>query len=282
MKQKILMLLAMALLTSVCAMAQSNDATPLKGDVNGDGTVDVADIVAVIDLMAKGEYSITWNGNGATSFSSTNATTSFTENVAFSSLTKPTASRKYTYTFGSTSRTYTYVHNDATDWGASASGNPFSGNLELKNYTFYALWGAGSWNNDDIPSAGSDVTRTITWNLNNGSGEINGATTQYTVQYAWSPTISSLPANPTENKTFTSTPSIAESSFTFPSNPTAPSDSQEFDGWYTAENGGTKITADNITDNLSRTGNTTFYAHYKAKAVTYYFSVGTEEVTSSN
>lgn len=36
-------------------MAQSNDATPLKGDVNGDGMVDVADIVAVIDVMEKGD-----------------------------------------------------------------------------------------------------------------------------------------------------------------------------------------------------------------------------------
>ncbi|MBR2153948.1 MAG: hypothetical protein IJ901_04960 [Bacteroidaceae bacterium] len=53
--KKFFFMLAAMLLTSVCAMAQSNNTTPLKGDVNGDGAVDVADIVAVIDVMAKGE-----------------------------------------------------------------------------------------------------------------------------------------------------------------------------------------------------------------------------------
>ena len=53
--KRIFAILAAVLLTSVCAMAQSNDATPLKGDVNGDGMVDVADIVAVIDVMEKGD-----------------------------------------------------------------------------------------------------------------------------------------------------------------------------------------------------------------------------------
>ena len=55
MKQKILMLLAAVLLSSVSAFAQSgNDTTPLKGDVNGDGKVDVADIAAVIEIMKNG------------------------------------------------------------------------------------------------------------------------------------------------------------------------------------------------------------------------------------
>ena len=48
MKTRILSLAAM-LLMSVCTYAQSE--TPLKGDVNGDGKVDVADIVAVIETM---------------------------------------------------------------------------------------------------------------------------------------------------------------------------------------------------------------------------------------
>ncbi len=55
MKQKFLMLLAAVLLGSASAFAQSGNNEPLKGDVNGDGVVDVADIVAVIDVMAKGE-----------------------------------------------------------------------------------------------------------------------------------------------------------------------------------------------------------------------------------
>lgn len=45
------LLLAAVLLGSVSVNAQSE--TPLKGDVNGDGKVDVADIVAVIEIMKK-------------------------------------------------------------------------------------------------------------------------------------------------------------------------------------------------------------------------------------
>jgi hypothetical protein len=54
MKQKILMLLAVVLLSSANAFAQSGNSEPLKGDVNGDGVVDVADIAAIIDIMANG------------------------------------------------------------------------------------------------------------------------------------------------------------------------------------------------------------------------------------
>lgn len=43
------LLLAAVLLGSASVKAQSE--TPLKGDVNGDGKVDVADIVAVIEIM---------------------------------------------------------------------------------------------------------------------------------------------------------------------------------------------------------------------------------------
>ncbi|MBO7592997.1 MAG: hypothetical protein J6T00_06495 [Bacteroidaceae bacterium] len=50
MKTKFFFLLA-ALLLNVCAFAQSENTTPLKGDVNNDGTVDVADINAVIEIM---------------------------------------------------------------------------------------------------------------------------------------------------------------------------------------------------------------------------------------
>ena len=53
MKTRIFTLLAAMLLTVISAFAQSN--APLKGDVNGDGRVDVADIANIIDIMAKGE-----------------------------------------------------------------------------------------------------------------------------------------------------------------------------------------------------------------------------------
>lgn len=55
------MLLAAVLLGSVSVNAQSKKApkkaeseTPLKGDVNGDGKVDVADIVAILKIMKDG------------------------------------------------------------------------------------------------------------------------------------------------------------------------------------------------------------------------------------
>lgn len=49
--KKFFMLLAAVLLGSVSAMAQSGNNEPLKGDVNEDGTVDVADIAAVIAII---------------------------------------------------------------------------------------------------------------------------------------------------------------------------------------------------------------------------------------
>ena len=51
--KKIFMLLAAVLLSSANLFAQSNE--PLKGDVNEDGVVDVADVVAVIDIIAKSQ-----------------------------------------------------------------------------------------------------------------------------------------------------------------------------------------------------------------------------------
>ena len=52
MKQRIFMMLA-AMLLSIGAFAQSGNQ-PLKGDVNEDGRVDVADIVAIVDIIMKG------------------------------------------------------------------------------------------------------------------------------------------------------------------------------------------------------------------------------------
>ena len=50
--KRIFLTFAAMLLMSVCTFAQSG--TSLKGDVNGDGKVDVADIVAVIEIMENG------------------------------------------------------------------------------------------------------------------------------------------------------------------------------------------------------------------------------------
>ena len=54
MRTKKLFLFAAMLLTSVCAFAQSEDDEPLVGDVNGDGVVDIADVVAVLKIMKDG------------------------------------------------------------------------------------------------------------------------------------------------------------------------------------------------------------------------------------
>lgn len=74
--KKLFMLLAAVLLGSVSAFAQSGNNEPLKGDVNEDGTVDVADIVDVIKILkdaggAVGEKMCYWyvgsnNGNAVT------------------------------------------------------------------------------------------------------------------------------------------------------------------------------------------------------------------------
>ena len=50
------------MLASVCAMAQSTIIEPAKGDVNSDGQVDVADIVAVINIMKSGGGSVEVGG----------------------------------------------------------------------------------------------------------------------------------------------------------------------------------------------------------------------------
>lgn len=53
MRTKYFFLFAAMLLTSVCAFAQSENE-PLVGDVNGDGVVDIADVVAVLKIMKDG------------------------------------------------------------------------------------------------------------------------------------------------------------------------------------------------------------------------------------
>ncbi len=62
MKQKILMLLAVVLLGSASACAQSGNIEPARSDVNGDGVVDVADIAAVIKIMKDGGGTVTVGG----------------------------------------------------------------------------------------------------------------------------------------------------------------------------------------------------------------------------
>ena len=54
MKTKKIFLMATMLLMSMCSFAQSGNGKPLKGDVNGDDVVDIADVVAVLKIMKDG------------------------------------------------------------------------------------------------------------------------------------------------------------------------------------------------------------------------------------
>ena len=68
MKTKKLFLMAAMLLTSMCAFAQGESNEPLKGDVNGDGKVDVADITAIIAIIMNNTSQTTyyWYGGQTT------------------------------------------------------------------------------------------------------------------------------------------------------------------------------------------------------------------------
>ena len=79
MKTKKLFLMAAMLLMSVCTFAQNS--TPVKGDVNEDGTVDVADLVSIMKIMkdaggAVGEKMYYWYAgvNGGNAVTETNFT----------------------------------------------------------------------------------------------------------------------------------------------------------------------------------------------------------------
>ena len=61
MKTRIFTLLAVMMLASISAFAQSIEH--IKGDVNGDGRVNVADIASIIDVIAKGEAGYFYFGN---------------------------------------------------------------------------------------------------------------------------------------------------------------------------------------------------------------------------
>jgi len=54
MRTRIMTMLAALLLISISAFAQNVNSEPLKGDVNEDGKVDVADINAIIKIMKEG------------------------------------------------------------------------------------------------------------------------------------------------------------------------------------------------------------------------------------
>ena len=100
MKMKKLFLMATMLLMSVCSFAQ-NSNTPLKGDVNGDGKVDVADIVAILKIMKDAgvtQYTVTYHSNGGNSTPATQ-TVNAGETVTLAGAISRNADSSYTYEF---------------------------------------------------------------------------------------------------------------------------------------------------------------------------------------
>ncbi len=106
MKTKKYFMLLAAVLLSVSAFAQSGNNEPLNGDVNGDGTVDVADMVGVIKIMkdgggAVGEKHAYWyagtnGGNAVTADNFTDVATKVAESEIPQTGTV-TASGQYVY-----------------------------------------------------------------------------------------------------------------------------------------------------------------------------------------
>ena len=111
MKTKFMMLLA-AMLLSVSAFAQSGNNEPLKGDVNGDGTVDVADIAAIIEIMKNGggtgEQTTYYFSVGTTAPTASNYTT------ANGATTNIPATKEFTNNSGSKSLVYVLVPSTKT------------------------------------------------------------------------------------------------------------------------------------------------------------------------
>ena len=93
MKAKKLFLMAAMLLTSLCAFAQGENNEPLKGDVNGDGKVDVADITAIIAIIMNNTSQTTYYWYvGPTTPSSIGTIVSSSEEIGWHNFTNGTTS----------------------------------------------------------------------------------------------------------------------------------------------------------------------------------------------
>ena len=144
--KKFFMLLAAVLLGSVSAFAQSGNNEPLKGDVNGDGKVDVADITAVIKIMkenATPQPTYYWYV-GPEQPTADNYTT-LGEQV-----TEYNDSYQYTHNVNvNTSRAYILVHNsksvvsvigNSTGWKVTVT-DSYTGAPSIPNYKVYRTAG---------------------------------------------------------------------------------------------------------------------------------------------
>ena len=144
MKQKFLMLLAVVLLSCVSAFAQSGNNEPLKGDVNEDGKVDVADIVAVINIMKNGGgttdgklyFSVGTTAPTASNYTTANnATTTIPTTKEF---TNNSGSKAYVYILAPSNKTVT-----ATDLAITSIVSPLieDTSITIPNHKVYVTDG---------------------------------------------------------------------------------------------------------------------------------------------
>lgn len=112
--KKFFMLLAAVLLSSVSAMAQSGNNEPLRGDVNEDGTVDVADIAAVIAIIknnAAPQTTYYWYV-GTTPVDGNNYTSIASQVTLIPKTTTITLNNEYLYIVAPADKTVTVVDRD--------------------------------------------------------------------------------------------------------------------------------------------------------------------------
>lgn len=145
--KKFLMLLAAVLLSCASAMAQNS---PLKGDVNGDGKVDVADIVAILEIMKNGTkelQSIKWASTTAV-----NGTTGTTPSLGDITLT---------YNDGTTG-TVAYNASGVTLYADAAGNTPFS-NANPGTFNVWAKYCGMMTTNSKQVTLSAPVAGTYYW-----------------------------------------------------------------------------------------------------------------------
>ena len=146
--KKFLMLLAAVLLSCASAMAQNS---PLKGDVNGDGKVDVGDIVAILEIMKNGGkelQSIKWASTTAV-----NGTTGTTPSLGDITLT---------FNDGTTG-TVAYNASGVTLYSDAAGNTPFS-NANPGTFSVWAKFcGMTTTNSKQVTLSAPVVVGTYYW-----------------------------------------------------------------------------------------------------------------------